>query len=170
MTKKLILMITAVMLLAVGKVEAQKTAHINSQEVLYAMQESKDAQATLEKLQKDAMDELQMMENIYKKKIDEYKTKAANKETSQAVLQTLQGDIVEYENRIVDRRSQIEQDLQKKEGELFQPILQKIKDAVGKVSKEQGVNYVFDTQVMIYFDGGLDLQPLVEKELGIVKK
>lgn len=167
---KIVLIITTVMLLAAGNVGAQKTAHINSQEVLMNMPESKSAQESLEKLQKDAMDELQMMETIYKKKIDEYKAKAANKDTSPSVLQTLQGDIVEYENRIMERRQQIETDLQKKEGEFFQPILQKIKDAVAKVSKEQGVNYVFDTQVMIYFDGGLDLQPLVEKELGIVKK
>lgn len=167
---KIVLIITTVMLMAAGTVGAQKTAHINSQEILYAMQESKDAQSTLENLQKSAMEELQMMESIYKKKIEEYKAKCSAKDASQSVCSTLQNDIMEYENRIVDRRSQIEADLQKKEGELFQPILQKIKDAVAKVAKEQGVNYVFDTQVMIYFEGGLDLQPLVEKELGIVKK
>lgn len=165
--KKLILIMSAVMLLAAGNVRAQKVAHINSQELVLALPDSKAAQETLEKLQKDAMDELQMMETIYKKKIDEYKAKAAVETTSKSVLETIQADIMEYENRIVERRSQIEQDLQKKENDLFQPILKKIKDAVAKVSKEQGVNYVFDTQVLIFYDGGLDLMPAVKKELGI---
>mgnify|MGYP000910936784 CR=1 FL=1 len=69
---KIVLIIATVMLMAAGNVGAQKTAHINSQDVLMNMPESKSAQESLEKLQKDAMDELGMMETIYKKKIEEY--------------------------------------------------------------------------------------------------
>lgn len=170
MTKKLILMITAVMLLAVGKVGAQKTAHINSQEILLAMPESKIAQDSLEKMKKDAYETLKQMDDILKKRYDEYLVKKADPATPKSTLTILEKDLQEFQNRIPATEEQLSAELQQKEGELFQPILQKIKDAVAKVSKEQGVNYVFDTQVMIYFEGGLDLQPLVEKELGIVKK
>lgn len=168
MSKKIMVLITAVVLMSMGMVNAQKTGHVSSQELLMALPESKDAQALLEKFQKEFQDELQMMESIYKKKIEEYQAKAADPATPKTVLETLQKDIAEYEQRIYSRREQIEQDLQTKESDLFKPILQKIKDAIGKVAKEQGVNYVFDTQVMIFFDGGNDLMPLVKKELGIV--
>lgn len=166
MSKKLMI-IMAMLLTSVGVVTAQKTGHVNTQELLMALPESKTNQELLEKFQKEYQEELMMMEGIYKKKVEEFQTKAKDPNTPKEVLSTLQNDIVEYEQRIYGRREQIEQDLQKKEAELFQPILQKIKDAIGKVSKEQGVNYVFDTQVMVFFDGGNDLMPLVKKELGI---
>ncbi len=165
--KKVIVLITAVVLTSMGMVNAQKMAHVNSQELLMALPDSKEAQTVLEKFQKEYQDELQMMESIYKKKIEEYQVLAAKPETSKSLLETYQKDIGEYEQRIYSRREQIETDLQTKESELFKPILQKIKDAIAKVSKEQGINYVFDTQVMIHFEGGNDLSPAVKLELGI---
>ena len=167
MSNKLIVLITALMLTSMGMVNAQKTAHVNSQELLMALPESKEAQTVLERFQKEYQEELQMMESIYKKKIAEYQPLAENPATSKALLETYQKDIGEYEQRIYARREAIEADLQTKESELFKPILQKIKDAIAKVSKEQGVNYVFDTQVMIHFEGGNDLGPAVKTELGI---
>lgn len=162
-----LMFLMAIMLTSMGVVNAQKVGHVNTQELVTLLPESKSNQELLMKFQKDYEDELSMMEGIYKKKVDEFQVKAKDASTPKEVLSTLQTDIIDYEQRIYSRREQIEADLQKKEGELFQPILQKIKDAIGKIAKEQGVNYVFDTQVLVFYDGGTDLQPLVKKELGI---
>src|SRR5688572_29447747 len=101
--KKVIVLITAVVLTSMGTVSAQKTAHVNSQELLMALPDSKEAQAVLEKFQKEYQDELAMMESIYKKKIEEYQVLAAKPETSKSLLETYQKDIGEYEQRIYSR-------------------------------------------------------------------
>ena len=57
----------------------------------------------------------------------------------------------------------------KKREELYQPILAKAEVAVQAVAKAEGFAYVFDTanQALVYFDGGIDITPLVKTKLGI---
>jgi outer membrane protein len=46
--------------------------------------------------------------------------------------------------KIEDARAQAAKEISNKQNELFTPIQQKVKDAIYAVSKEKGLNYVFD--------------------------
>ena len=72
------------------------------------------------------------------------------------------------EQSIRQYQAQAQQDLAKKEAELLEPILTQAKDAVVKVAKAQGFDYVLDStagQGVILADGK-DLLADVKKELG----
>ncbi|MBK8808945.1 MAG: OmpH family outer membrane protein [Bacteroidales bacterium] len=60
--------------------------------------------------------------------------------------------------------------LQKKEAELFQPILEKAQLAIAEVGKENGFIYIFDISskvVLFQSDKSIDVMPLVKKKLGM---
>ena len=61
------------------------------------------------------------------------------------------------------------QDLQKKEVDILQPILDKARLAIQKVARAQGIQYVFDATPGggILMADGKDLLTDVKKELGI---
>ena len=42
-----------------------------------------------------------------------------------------------------------------------------IQNAIDKVAKANGYAYIFDTKILLYYDNGDDITPLVKKELGI---
>ena len=72
------------------------------------------------------------------------------------------------ETRIRQYQAQAQQELSKKEAELLEPILKRAKEAVVKVAKAQGFDYVLDStagQGVILADGK-DLLADVKKELG----
>ena len=64
-----------------------------------------------------------------------------------------------------------QQDMQKKQGELLEPIIVKAQDAVKEVSKAGGYTVVYDTSVnaVAYFDEAVvtDILPAVKTKLGI---
>ncbi len=57
---------------------------------------------------------------------------------------------------------------------MFTPIQQKVKDAIYAVSKEKGLNYVFDISArgsnLIYTEGGEDITEVVKAKLGATAK
>ena len=57
--------------------------------------------------------------------------------------------------------------MQDKQLELMQPFQDKILKAIEDVAKENGYAYIFDTQVLLYSEGGDDVSALVKKKLGI---
>jgi len=69
---------------------------------------------------------------------------------------------------IQDAQAAAQQELQKKQAELFAPISEKAKAAIDKVAAAQGFDYVIDaTQGYgLIVANGTDLLPLVKKELG----
>ena len=72
-------------------------------------------------------------------------------------------------DRIEEMNQKAQEEMGKKREELYQPILAKAEVAVQAVAKAEGFAYVFDTanQALVYFDGGIDITPLVKTKLGI---
>ena len=66
-------------------------------------------------------------------------------------------------------QGQAQQELQKKEQDLFKPIYDEVKTAIEKVGKAQGFQYVLDSregQGTLLLADGKDLLADVKKELG----
>lgn len=168
--KKINVLIIAVMLFigATGFVNAQsKVAHINTTDLVEAMPEMKSAQSQLEKLQKTYDTEIKAMSKELQAKITQYDAEAANKteEENRKRIEEVQG----MQNNIGAYRQQALQDLQKKEVDLFQPVLEKAKNAIQKVARGLGFQYVLDSSqgTGVILSDGKDLMAEVKKELGI---
>lgn len=152
----------------------QKLAHVNFADVIEAMPEVKTARATLETFQKGKQSDIEKMITEYQTKMQAAEAlqktlSEANKETVGKQLQTMGAELQDLEKRVGEARQKAQQELEAKNGELFNPIMVKADNAVQAVSKEKGYAYVFDIsqQSVIYSGGGEDITALVKTKLGI---
>jgi len=76
---------------------------------------------------------------------------------------------MDLSNRIEAFQSSAQEDLQKKEQELLQPIIDLAKKAIEEVAKEQGYTYILDTAygIVLFADPSDDIMPLVKKKLNL---
>ncbi|TDQ30610.1 OmpH family outer membrane protein [Zeaxanthinibacter enoshimensis] len=152
---------------ATGFVNAQsKVAHINVNELLSSMPEMKAAQGELKKLQETYRADIESSMTELKNKFTQYQNEAAAKseEENQKRAQELQG----FEKNIGEAQQAAQQELQKKQAELFEPISKKAKAAIERVAAAQGYDYVIDASpgLGVIVAKGKDLLPDVKKELG----
>jgi len=88
----------------------------------------------------------------------------------ESIKQARQSEIAELEQRITTFQQTASTDLQKKQQELFTPVIDKVKKAINEVGSENGYLYLFDlsTQSIIYQSPkSNDVTPLVKKILGL---
>lgn len=144
-----------------------KIAHIDVTQLLSSMPEMKAAEAELKKLQETYSADIESSMTEYKNKTTQYENEAPSKtrEENEKRAIELQG----FEKSIVDAQRAAQQELGKKQAELLQPIMEKAKAAIEKVSAAQGFDYVIDAQAggPIIVAQGKDLLPEVKAELGI---
>lgn len=156
----------------------QKVAHLNSQTILMLMPEAKTTQTTLENLNKTKSAEIEKMQAEFQTKyqaaIAKQKTLSeANKETVGKELQAMDTELKDLDTRIKDASVKAQQELAQKQGELTEPILRKLSNAIKTVAKEKGLAYVLDVAAqqdgnnVVYFDGGDDITDAVKTKLGI---
>lgn len=164
---KTLLLAAALCVGSIGFVGAQsKIAHINTQELIQAMPEMKDAKAQLETLSKTYQTDLQNMGTEFQNKVKQYDSEAATKTQEENTkraqeVQTMEQNIRQYQ-------AKAQQDLQKKEFDLLKPITEKAKDKILEVARAQGYEYVLDSsQGATIMADGKDLLPDVKKALNI---
>jgi outer membrane protein len=164
---KTLVLATALLIGSTSIMNAQsKVAHINTQELVTSMPETKAAQAELDKLRKTYQADLQTMQTELENKIKQYDAEAASQtdEENSKRVQEVQG----MQQSIQQYGGQAQQDMQKKELDLLKPITERAKLAIQKVARAQGFQYVLDStqgQGVILADGK-DLMTDVRKELG----
>jgi outer membrane protein len=88
---------------------------------------------------------------------------------SDLIRQTKEKELSDLQSRIDAFQTKAQQDLQDKQAELLQPIIEKAKNAVQEVAKENKCSYVLNKieDVILFSDPADDLLPLVKKKLGI---
>ncbi len=143
-----------------------KVAHINVGELVTSMPEMKTAQAEMEQMGKTFETDIQEMMNEYKTKAKQYEAEAATKtnEDNQKRGEELAG----MQQNIRQFQANAQQQLQQKELDLLEPITKKAKEAILKVAKAQGFDYVLDSSQGsgVIMAEGKDLLQDVKKELG----
>lgn len=144
-----------------------KVAHIDTQALVESMPEMKSAQSSLEKIQKTYDTEIKAMAKEYETKIQQYDAEASTK-TQEENAKRMQ-EVQTMQNNIGAYRQQAVQDLQKKEVDIYQPILEKARAAIQKVARAQGIQYVLDSATGngVILADGKDLLADVKAELGI---
>ena len=157
-----------VFVFGLGTINAQKFGHINTQELLAAMPETDSAQAQVEKEAKELEDQLEMLQVEYNNKLEQYNQDRAK--LSQVILETKEQELIDYQQRIQKFRVKAEQGIQRRNQELFQPVLDRANKAIEEVAQENGFTYIFDsgTVVIVYIsDNSQDILQLVKKKLGL---
>jgi outer membrane protein len=144
---------------------AQKYGHVNSYEVMMAMPGIDSIQIKMEQFQKD-------LATLYENMVSEYQAKQEkfNKDAgtmSSAVRKLKEDEIRSIESRIVEFQNSATQDVEEEQERLAAPFQEKVQNAINEVAKENKYSYIFDTRVLLYYEGGDDITPLVKKKLGI---
>jgi len=145
-----------------------KLGHVNSQEILTLMPERAVIEKTINDLQSQWEKELVKMREEYYAKVKEFQDKQAT--MPESIKSARQGEISEIEQRISTFNQTATTDLQKKQQELFTPVIDKVKKAINEVGSENGYLYIFDlsTQSIIYQSPkSNDVTPQVKKKLGL---
>ena len=164
------LLILAVAILGVSTVSAQKFARVNLQEVVVAMPEFEQAQKNLEAFGKDLQEQMEQIQVEFNNKLADFQKNQATMAAS--IKQMKQQELQQLQQRFGEVQQLAQQDMQKKQAELFDPVQKKAHEAITKIAKAAGYLAVFETASLIYFDEAqlVDIAPLVKKELGIVEK
>jgi outer membrane protein len=89
---------------------------------------------------------------------------------SEIIAQTKAEEIQMLDQRIQAFQQNAQQSLAKKEGEAYQPILDKARKAIEEVAKENDFTYIFDVSAgaLLYQPESDDILALVKTKLGIL--
>ena len=140
-----------------------KVAHVDVNELMGKMPAMLDAQNQLKKLSETYDKDYKIMVDEYQVKIKKYDVEAST--VTDAVNQTRQTEVQDMIKRINDFKETAQSDLQKKEGDLMKPLLEKVKASILKVGKAKGYQYVLNATDLLLTDGP-DLTADIKKDLG----
>jgi len=172
--KKSIFVLAAVMLFSLvagSSVYAQlKIGYIDSEKVMSLMPERDSAAKVFEKYGQDLNKVVEEMTVEYNNKYENY-TRQRDSLTD-FVRQAKEAELYETNQKIEQYKVLAQQELQKKQAELLQPIIDKVKKAITDVAVQNKYTYILDVAsgALVYFpedDQTLDVLPLVKAKLGL---
>lgn len=144
---------------------AQKVGHINTQELMLALPDYKIASDELERFAGDKKKEIDMWITAFQSAQKEFED--ALPTLTEEIKQQRYQELMEKQQNIQAKESEFQQEIALKEQKLVEPIMQKVKDAIAKVAKENGYTYVFDESTLMYFAETESLDSKVKTALGI---
>ena len=149
---------------------AQKTiklGHINSSELMQIMPGKDSAQAAFQAEVSILESELTAMQEELQKKYTDYQERQS--QMTDLIRSTNEQELLDLRQRIETYQQNAQQKLQEKEKELLQPIIDRAKQAIADVAKENGYTYIFDTSAgtLLYQQESDDIFSLVKKKLGL---
>lgn len=140
----------------------QKLGYVDSQVILTQWSEAIKAQGDLDAITKKWSDQLDSMTQAYQQAANDYQKQVNTmpedkKLSAQQNLVQMEQDIMNFRK---DKFAQGTGEIYKKNDEIFAPIKDKIYDAIGKVAKEEGMNFIFDKSgdiILLYADSAFDV-------------
>jgi outer membrane protein len=150
--------------------EAQTTpkiGHIDFNTLIQAMPGIDSVKIKLTKYQETLSAQMDQMRAEFENKYYEYQSQAAT--MSDLIKQTKEKELSDLQARIDAFQTKAQQDLQTKQQELLQPVIDKAKGAIQEVAKENKYTYIINAieDVLLYSETADDVMPLVKKKLGI---
>ena len=144
---------------------AQKYGHINSSDIMKVMPGVDSIQIKLADFQKDLEIFHTNMVNEFQTKYEKFDKDAGTMST--AVRKIREDELRSLQTRIQEFEYNVQEDFEEEQARLIAPFQEKLQNAINEVAKEHKYNYIFDTQTLLYFDGGDDVSTLIKKKLGI---
>jgi outer membrane protein len=168
--KKITFILLAVMCFAAVAQAQSKIAHINSSELLDLLPETDSIQKRLQKEQEDWQNILQEKKTEATNKYNKLMEIADDPNVSQQVKEIKAKEVENLQIQYQELQQRANTALQEKQEELLTPLLDKVKQTIADVAKENGYDYVIDATEgggLIYSNPSSDLMPLVKAKLGI---
>lgn len=161
------LLLIAVFTLGLGGVaNAQKFGHIDFEKLVAEMPQTTKLKSDIEKLGKTYQDEIEGMGKKLEAKVKKYQAEqnAQTKEINESRALEVQQENQRYEQL----RQTAYQEMQKKQAEGLNPIIEKAQKAIEDVAAAKGIVYVFDSSVGkgLLVSKGEDLFNAVKAKLG----
>jgi len=165
--KKLFILLLAIFP-AISFAQELKIAFVNVQEIFMAMPEIADIEKKMADLNEKYQKELQTMQDEYTKKYADF---AAQQDslTENIKLRRMQ-EIDDIRTRINNFIPIAEQDVQKQQQDLVQPVQDKIRAAIKAVGEEKGYTYILSNEPSLFLytaPNAIDATPLVKSKLGL---
>ena len=164
MKKILILLIST---LTLTSLHAQKFGFIDSQELLLLMPERKTAETELQEYEKSLEASLAAMMSEYQQSVENFQ---ANESTySDLIKKDKYAEIAGLEQRIQSFEQNAKQSLLSRQQELFEPLLEKARNAINEVAEEGKYTYIFDKSMgtLLYAEESENIISKVKKKLGL---
>lgn len=154
---------------AIGQPKVQKIGYVNSLDLLAAMPEKKLADAELDRYSNDLMSSFNKVSSQYAKKFEEYKQGIEKKTVSQNDLKSREEELRQIEKSLSELQQTMDEKIERKRKNLYQPILDKVNNAIQEVAKELGYTFIFDLNGsnILYADETGNLLIVLKKKLGL---
>jgi outer membrane protein len=172
MKRIFVLSMFLVLLCSVHASAQVKIAYFNSEAIMKQLPDAQDAQKQLDQFVADWQQELNKMQDEWKKKFDEYdKRKLIMTEQRRSDTER---ELREMDQKIVDYRTlKFGQngELFNKQNELMKPVQDRVFKAVQDVAHEDGYDYVFDKSgdiLLMYANEKYDLTQKVFAKLKVL--
>lgn len=166
MIKKLLL-IAAIMLPMCVSAQTLKIGLVNTDEIVGAMPETAAAQTTLADAQKKYQAEFALIEQEFQRQYEEFNNLPADE--LPAIRDRKARQLQDTQQKAEAFQQNVMADLQKQQNDLMAPIMQKVRDAIESVGKENGFSLIQDLAGgTLYFAAPVeDITPLVKAKLGL---
>ena len=147
--------------------QAQKIGFVNTDYVLAQMPEAKQIQSELQSYEKQLSGKIQATMQGYQQQLQAYQQGAATM-TNEA-RQAKEKELTDLQTQIQQDQQEAQLNLQRKQGELVQPALTKIQEAINKVAKANNYTHILSPEVVLYVENEeeANLSDKVLKEMGI---
>jgi outer membrane protein len=174
MKKLMKLALVAVLALSASTAFGQKFGRVDLAAIVPNMPEYKEAVANLEAYGMDLQNQLEQIQVEFNTLLANYEKNAAT--MSDSIRQLKEQELSQLQQRFQDFQQVAQQDMQRKEAEVMNPIYEKANEAVKKVASEGGYMAIFSTTGdqagsagLAYFDPAAltDITAEVKKVLGI---
>jgi outer membrane protein len=144
-----------------------KIGHVDLTKIMESLPERDSAAAILQRETKEVQSTYDEMTVVYNKLLDEYdKGKSTY---SEIIRKSKETELLDKEKRIQEFEQNAQTNLQKRNSELVQPILDKVLKAVDKVAAENGFTYILDVSKGSVIYTSKDSQNINELVLKILK-
>ena len=165
MIKKILLM-AAVVLPLFASAQTLKVGLVDTNEIIGKMPETTAAQNTLNEAQKKYQAELQRIDEEFQRQYEELQ--AMSDDELPAIKERKVRQLQETQQKGEAFQQQVIQDLQKQQEELMAPVIQKVRNAIESVGKENGFNLIQEMAGQLYYAAPVeDITPLVKSKLGL---
>lgn len=165
--KKLLSLIAITVICTSVSFAQHKFGHVNFSEVYEMIPGQDTARAAYELYAKNIQSQLETMAKEFEVKYKDYQNNLST--MSNLIKATKEKELQDLQNRIQAYQDAAQVDIQNKEAELTQPLINRGKKVVEEIAKEQGYTYIFNSAegLLLYATPSDDIMPLVKKKLGL---
>lgn len=145
-----------------------KFGTVNAEEIITAMPEFTEAQNKVAEASKQYEDEYKKLNEELQKKFADYQTLEQDAATPQSIKERRLQEMQDLDKKAQQFLQTAQQDLQRQQAQMMQPIQDKMVQAIKSVGVNNGFTMIFPAEVPAYVSTDVvDVTPLVKTELGI---